>query len=135
VHEQVLVNIPRSLGGGKTYADVGLAQLLGTVWSLGWPTFASCEDCGDGTAQIVFDRCHDSIEFVASLPFGERVQLKVLDQSQRRGPGIDSPIAVYFPVAWIGRAILQLRHRALYEWEWHRRAGQADSRIVDGEEG
>lgn len=116
VHEQVVVTISRVLGGGKTYVDVGLAQLLATVWSLRWPTFASCEDWGDGTAQVVFDRCHDAMEFVASLPFGDRVQVKLLNNSSRRGPLVDRPVAVYLPTEWVPRAVIQLRHRALYEY-------------------
>jgi hypothetical protein len=54
-HRQVEVPAPPWYPLGSTVeVDAGLAGLLWDLWAEGFVTFASCEDWGEGTAQVMF---------------------------------------------------------------------------------
>ncbi len=99
-HPQVKVTSPL---GTCTVAEE-LVELLQGCWSRGLLTWASCQDWGDGTAQIVF-ACREMAEHFAremtreARPAGWRF-------AEADAPFPDSPpmMAVYFP-----RALLSAR--------------------------
>lgn len=63
-HHQTLVEMPTRLGGRVVLVDADLVDLLRAVWEQGWETRASCQDWGDGTAQVLFCHRHDAIAFM-----------------------------------------------------------------------
>jgi hypothetical protein len=106
-HVQVVVNIPREAGGGKTHIDLGIARLLLAAWQHGWSTLASCEASDAMTAQIIFNDEHDAISFIVTAGFPDRVEVKV--PSPCRWSRRPVPVAVYFDRAWIDPASAALR--------------------------
>ncbi len=95
-HPQVRVRSPLP-GPARISVDEEMAPLLAEVWRLGLLTWASCQDWGDGTAQIVFVFAEDAHRF-AWLGVGEETPAGWRFKESPNPWGRPEPMcAVWFP--------------------------------------
>jgi hypothetical protein len=104
-HQQIRVKAPEWTFRQRISVDAGMAPLLREIWCRGYMTWASCQDWGDGTAQIVFFGesmarafCYEAIRQADDLPDGWR--RKVMGAPF---PGSPPLCAVWFPRELLAR--------------------------------
>jgi hypothetical protein len=98
-HPQVRIKAPEWDGRQRISVDHEMAPLLRELWRRSYMTWASCQNWGDGTAQIVFYSeqmgrafCYEAIGLADDLPAGWRRKATAAPW-----PGFPPLCAVWFP--------------------------------------
>lgn len=104
-HRQARVAAPEWLEQRRVSVDEQMAPLLRELWRRDYMTFASCQDWGDSTAQIVFYSeamarafCYEAVCAADDLPAGWRRH--VLESAF---PGLPPLCSVWFPRELLAR--------------------------------
>jgi hypothetical protein len=129
-HRQARISAPEWHGQQRVSVDAEMAPLLRELWRRSYMTWASCQDWGDGTAQIVFYSeqmarafCYEAVGLADGdgLPAGWRREMLGVPW-----PGFPPLCAIWFP-----RELLA-RFNARHSGSWRRARPQRTVRTRGG---